>query len=233
MDERLSQLEQFLRTDPRDVGCTDAMAVLHVYVDLVLAGERPELRYPGVAEHLRACGPCSDDFEGLLAAAGDGRLGPALPASGAPVQIRRHSGPRDVLRPLFEEADDSPAMVSAYIEEGIVLVADDDGRVVGHLQLTDTDDPDTLEVKNMAVDPACRGRGIGRALIDAAAAFAPTLVVATAAADVGNLRFYQRAGFRMLSVERDAFTPAAGYPADLVSDGIPVRDRIWLDRRGP
>ena len=33
-----------------------------------------------------------------------------------------------------------------------------------------------------------------------------TLVVATAAADTGNLRFYQRFGFRMRSVERDAFT---------------------------
>ena len=27
-----------------------------------------ETRYPGIASHLRACGPCSEDFEGLLAA---------------------------------------------------------------------------------------------------------------------------------------------------------------------
>jgi hypothetical protein len=31
----LSGLERFLRTDPRDVGCDEAMAVLHIYVDLV------------------------------------------------------------------------------------------------------------------------------------------------------------------------------------------------------
>ena len=30
----LDRLERFLRTDPRDVGCDEAMAVLHVYVDL-------------------------------------------------------------------------------------------------------------------------------------------------------------------------------------------------------
>jgi hypothetical protein len=47
---------------------------------------------------------------------------------------------------------------------------------------------------------------------------------------LGNLRFYQRQGFRFRSVERDAFTPALGYPPDLVIDGIPLRDRIWLDR---
>jgi hypothetical protein len=54
-------------------------------------------------------------------------------------------------------------------------------------------------------------------------------MVATATADVGNLRFYQRCGFRLRSVERDAFTTERGYPAGLESDGIPVRDRVWLD----
>ena len=29
--------KRFLRTDPRDVGCDEAMAVLHVYVDLMAA----------------------------------------------------------------------------------------------------------------------------------------------------------------------------------------------------
>jgi hypothetical protein len=54
--------------------------------------------------------------------------------------------------------------------------------------------------------------------------------VATAGADVGNLRFYQRVGFRMLSVERDVFTEAAGYPPALEVDGIPLLDRVWFDR---
>jgi hypothetical protein len=61
-------LEQFLRTDPRDVGCSKAVAVLHVYVDLIAAGQDAADRYPGVAAHLTACGPCGDDFTGLLAA---------------------------------------------------------------------------------------------------------------------------------------------------------------------
>jgi hypothetical protein len=44
------------------------------------------------------------------------------------------------------------------------------------------------------------------------------------------LRFYQRCGFRLLSVERDAFTPQTGYPAGLEVDGIELRDRVWMDR---
>jgi hypothetical protein len=53
----LDRLERFLRTDPRDIGCDEAMAALHVYVDLTAAG---------------VDGPCSEDFAGLLLAVTDG-----------------------------------------------------------------------------------------------------------------------------------------------------------------
>ena len=62
------ELERFLRTDPRDVGCEQAMEMLHVYAELMASGEPAEQRYPGVAAHLQACGPCGEDFDGLLAA---------------------------------------------------------------------------------------------------------------------------------------------------------------------
>jgi hypothetical protein len=68
----LKRLERFLRTDLRDVGCDEAMAVLHSYVDLMAAGEDAAARYPGVAAHLLACGPCDEDFTGLLLAVTSG-----------------------------------------------------------------------------------------------------------------------------------------------------------------
>ena len=66
-----SELDRFLRTDPRDVGCGQAMEMLHIYAGLTAAGAAVEERYPGMAAHLRACGPCDEDFEGLLAAVRD------------------------------------------------------------------------------------------------------------------------------------------------------------------
>jgi hypothetical protein len=68
----LERLDRFLRTDPRDVGCDEAIAVLQIYVDLVAAGEDAARRYPGVAAHLAACGPCGEDFAGLLQAVTNG-----------------------------------------------------------------------------------------------------------------------------------------------------------------
>ena len=66
-----SELDRFLQTDPRDVGCAGATEMLHVYVDLVTAGVPAEQRYPGIAAHLHACGPCGEDFDALLAAVRD------------------------------------------------------------------------------------------------------------------------------------------------------------------
>ena len=63
-----SALDRFLHTDPRDVGCAQAMEMLHVYAELVTTdADVAAMRYAGVAAHLRACGPCREDLDGLLA----------------------------------------------------------------------------------------------------------------------------------------------------------------------
>ena len=151
------------------------------------------------------------------------------------IRVAEHSGPRADLRPLFELAEDSSRELDAYLDTGRVLVAYEGEAPVGHLQLTETDDAALLEIKNMAVAEAQQGRGVGRALVEAAIALAreegrSRLVVATAAAGTGQLRFYQRLGFRMVSIERDAFTEVTGYEPGLLVDGIELRDRVWLDR---
>jgi hypothetical protein len=61
-------LDRFLRTDPRDVGCAEAMELMHVYAELAAADASAAQRYPGITAHLAACGPCGEDFDGLLAA---------------------------------------------------------------------------------------------------------------------------------------------------------------------
>lgn len=44
--------------------------------------------------------------------------------------------------------------------------------------------------------------------------------------DTAVLRFYQRLGFRLLRVERDVFTPEAGY-SEINIDGPALRDQVW------
>jgi ribosomal protein S18 acetylase RimI-like enzyme len=163
-------------------------------------------------------------------------LMPQPPAGGAEplVAIEWYAGDRDALRPLFELAEDSRAELDSYLHSGRILVARTGPEIVGHLQLTDAGQPGQAEVKNMAVREDLQGRDIGRRLMQAAltllaAEGVTTVRVATAAADTGNLRFYQRLGFRMRSIERDAFTDSAGYPPGSEVAGIALRDRVWLD----
>ena len=70
-------LGRFLNTDPRDVGCEHAMALLHIYVELGLADPANAAeQYPGVLVHLEASGgllrglsraACRDFVHGLTA----------------------------------------------------------------------------------------------------------------------------------------------------------------------
>jgi hypothetical protein len=73
------RLERFLATDPRDVGCDESMAVMHLYAELLAAGRddtAAAAQYPGVAAHLAACGACAEDVDGLLAAVREAELRP-------------------------------------------------------------------------------------------------------------------------------------------------------------
>jgi GNAT superfamily N-acetyltransferase len=155
---------------------------------------------------------------------------------GVKVEIDWHVGPRTQLRPLFELADDSESQLDHYLNLGRVLVARRGSELIGHLQLVPTAQSGEIELKSMAVVPEQQGTGVGRALVVSAferstAEGWSRMLVATGACDVGNLRFYQRVGFRVLSIERDAFTPATGYPDLIMIDGIPLLDRVWFSAR--
>lgn len=140
-------------------------------------------------------------------------------------------GPRTELLSLFHESDDSSTAIEAYIDQGEVLVArNKQGRVIGHIQLIES--PMEWEIKSLAVAQLWRGQGIGSALMHAPLERARSkgairVAVATATADIGNIRFYQRLGFRMHRIEPDAFTRERGYSNTSVG-GIPVRDRVWF-----
>ena len=149
------------------------------------------------------------------------------------VEVHEYLGDRAALLALFEEAEDSAAQLDSYLHLGQVLVAQRGPHVIGHLQLVETTSDGEVELKNMAVQADQRGTGIGRRLVETALRLSTDtgltrMIVATAAADIGNLRFYQRCGFRFAAVERDAFTSQTGYPDPIDVEGIPLRDRVWL-----
>jgi len=129
------------------------------------------------------------------------------------LNIERFVGERSEIRELIELADDSASAIDGYIEAGEVLVARRGDQVVDHVLFI----PSGVqwEIKSIAVLRCLQRQGIGAALVRSALQCAAVggclqVVVGTATADIDNLRFYQRLGFRMDRIERNVFTPDRG-----------------------
>jgi len=71
------RLDELLRGEDGDAGCTAAREILDAYVELELAGEDPAQVYAGTAVHLESCPACRAEHDGLLEAAR--RFGDAEP----------------------------------------------------------------------------------------------------------------------------------------------------------
>jgi hypothetical protein len=63
------RLDELLRAEEGDAGCTAGEDILDLYVEMELAGGDPARVYPGTAIHLRSCPGCRADHDGLLEAA--------------------------------------------------------------------------------------------------------------------------------------------------------------------
>jgi ribosomal protein S18 acetylase RimI-like enzyme len=141
---------------------------------------------------------------------------------------------RERFLPLLLLADESLEQVRSYMQRGdLFAFVDRDGEAVG-IVLTIADECGSVELKAVAVDATRQNLGIGRRML---AAVLDELrrrgvrraIVGTANAGIAQLAYYQKAGFRLLRIERDFFSPARGYPAVMEDNGIRLRDMVWMD----
>jgi hypothetical protein len=63
------RLDDLLRAQDGDAGCTAGEDILDAYVELELAGFDPARVFPGTAIHLQSCPGCQTEHDGLLEAA--------------------------------------------------------------------------------------------------------------------------------------------------------------------
>jgi ribosomal protein S18 acetylase RimI-like enzyme len=148
--------------------------------------------------------------------------------------------PRDarILRPYPEElpwdllldADPSRARIEGYLTDSLTRIAKHEDVVIGAYALQ-RHDATTFELMNISVAEAFRGTGLGRRLLGHAIGLAESkgarvIEVGTGNSSFGALRFYQRAGFRIVGVVPDFFT--ANYADAIVENGIRCVDMVRL-----
>lgn len=141
---------------------------------------------------------------------------------------------RERFLPLLLLADESLEQVRSYMQSGeLYALVGRDQDAVG-IVLTVPAEHGAVELKAVAVDTAQQNRGIGRRLLaavieDLRKRGVRRAIVGTANGGIGQLAYYQKAGFRLLRIERDFFSPARGYPAVMEDNGIRLRDMVWMD----
>ncbi|MGI9277222.1 MAG: GNAT family N-acetyltransferase [Endozoicomonas sp.] len=130
---------------------------------------------------------------------------------------------------LLLEADPSESKVRNYLEKSRCYVAETAGRAVGVYVLQPVSSS-VLELMNIAVDPEVQASGIGSTLLRHAIATARNLGAKKLALGTGSfgyqLSFYQKAGFRVESVDRDFFLK--NYDEPIFENGIQHKDMLRL-----
>ena len=131
---------------------------------------------------------------------------------------------------LLLMADEQEDMIDRYIEAGTMNVLNDNA-VKGECVVTDEGNG-IIEIKNIAVDPNCRGRGYGKILIEfVAAKYKGKYSVLQAGTGDSPLTvpFYEKCGFIRSHRIKDFFIKNYDHP--IYECGIKLTDMIYFQRK--
>ncbi|EDL66272.1 GNAT family N-acetyltransferase [Bacillus sp. SG-1] len=146
----------------------------------------------------------------------------------SPVRLENR---RDYL-PLLLIADESEDAVNSYIDEGEMFSIHYNDHMAGVILFTPVN-KGTLELKNFAIVPEFRGKGLGKAAINEALSLykkrnVKQIIVGTANSSIDNIAFYQKAGFRMNEIKRDFFSE---YTEPIYENGIRALDMVMFEKK--
>ena len=132
--------------------------------------------------------------------------------------------------PLLLLADEQEDMIDRYLERGTMYVLEDDG-VKAECVVTDEGEG-IVEIKNLATESNCQGKGYGRALIEFLAENYSrkysVLQVGTGESPL-TVPFYEKCGFAYHHRIKNFFTDHYGHP--IYECGVRLVDMIYLQRR--
>jgi N-acetylglutamate synthase-like GNAT family acetyltransferase len=127
-------------------------------------------------------------------------------------------------------ADETIEAINKYIHQSDIYVLDRDGVIIAVFALQ-TICSDTAEIKNMAVDTAFQGKGIGQELLKEAVNLAKEkgfkeIIIGTGDAGIKQLYLYQKVGFEIYAIKHRFFID--NYPEPIFENGIQLKHMIML-----
>lgn len=144
--------------------------------------------------------------------------------------VRKLSKGDNIPYDLLLLADETIEAINQYIFGSDLYIIEQEGKMIAIYALYSLNHNE-MEIKNIAVDKAFQGQGIGRFLLQDATVRAKemkckTIIIGTADTAVKQLRLYQEAGFEQFEIKKDFFR--IHYAVPIVEVGLQLKDMVML-----
>ncbi len=127
-------------------------------------------------------------------------------------------------------ADETVEAINKYIFDSDIYIVEQENKVIAVYVLCSLNRKE-IEIKNIAVNKAFQGQGMGRFLLQDTEIKAKekkykTILIGTADTAIKQLHLYQKAGFELFEIKKGFFIN--NYPEPIVEDGIQLKDMVML-----
>lgn len=129
--------------------------------------------------------------------------------------------------------DEDEKIVKSYINEGSLFTIVYEKKEIGVVQCLTDEEKSAVEVKNIGLKEAYRGKGIGSKVIKKLEALYECnhyskMIVGTSDTSLGNIAFYKKAGFYQSGVKKNFFLQ---YVPPIYENGLQAIDMIMFEKK--
>lgn len=125
--------------------------------------------------------------------------------------------------------DEQEDMIDIYIEHSRLFIGYISGMSIACCAV-DTIADEVIEIKNLAVLPKYRSRGVGRLMLKHVETLFPGKTIQLGTGETpSTLRFYHNCGYRLSHRIPDFFIDNYDHP--IVEEGILLKDMIYLSKK--
>lgn len=142
--------------------------------------------------------------------------------------IETYSNKKQYL-PLLLIGDESESMIDRYLDSGTLYVGLLNGKPIAVCVIVNLDS-DTVEIKNLAVEPEYRKHGYGRRMLEyVESQHSDKKIILGTGETPSTLRFYKSCGYSYSHRVPYFFTD--NYPTPIIEEGITLCDMIYLEKK--
>ncbi|MDN3362450.1 GNAT family N-acetyltransferase [Priestia megaterium] len=147
--------------------------------------------------------------------------------------IEIHKDRRASYLNLLLIGDEDEKIVKSYINEGSLFTIVYKKKDIGVVQCLIDEEESAVEVKNIGLEEAYRGKGIGSKVIKKLEALYEfnqysKMIVGTADSSLENIAFYKKAGFYQSGVKKNFFLQ---YVPPIYENGLQAIDMIMFEKK--